>query len=105
MFRLGLRELERAPCQTTSDARRTGIKPTSTLRDSDPPLPLQSRGVLTTNTKGVVGCLKNLAVETNRIAFRSWQRLSDQVGFEPTATAKKLVGVMGLEPIILRVRI
>ena len=42
---------------------------------------------------------KNPAVETICIAFRSWQRLSDQVGFEPTATARKLVGVMGFEPI------
>ena len=41
---------------------------------------------------------KNLAVETNRIAFRSWQRLSDQVGFEPTATAKKLVLQLGTAP-------
>ena len=58
MFRLGLHELERAPCQPAPDARRTCTKPTSTLQDSNPPLPHQSRGVLTTNTKGVVGCLK-----------------------------------------------
>jgi len=76
--------------QTAPDARRTCTKPTSTLQDSNLPLPHQSRGVLTTNTKGVVGCLKNLAVETNRIAFRAWHCLSAQVGFEPTATARKI---------------
>ena len=62
-----------------------------------------SRGVLSTNTKGVIQCLKrNLSVETSCIAFRAWHCLSAQVGFEPTATARNCLKFARLPPYMPR---
>lgn len=84
---------------------KMNIEPAFTLLDLHQRLLPCREAYWSTNTKGVIQCLKrNLAVETGCIAFQAWHCLSAQVGFEPTATARKMLEIRQTTTLYVSVR-